>query len=152
MKLTTLCYVRHNGQTLMLHRVKKAHDMHQGKWNGLGGKLENGESPEACAVREIQEESGLLVSDPRMHGVLTFPAFDGFEDWYVFVFTATQFTGHLIDSNEGVLAWIDDDKVLDLTLWEGDKIFIQWLNQEKFFSGVFHYSDGKLLNHLVTFY
>ncbi|MEM7133252.1 MAG: 8-oxo-dGTP diphosphatase [Chloroflexota bacterium] len=152
MKLGTLCYIRHNNQTLMLHRITKEGDMHQGKWNGLGGKVENGESPEACAQREIHEESGLWVSDLKMRGVLTFPAFDGLEDWYVFVFTGTQFRGELIDSDEGVLAWIDDDELLDLHLWAGDKIFIPWLEQDAFFSGTFEYSDGKLVDHRVVFY
>lgn len=152
MKLATLCYVRSNKKTLMLHRIKKAQDMHKGKWNGLGGKLENGESPEECAVREIEEESGLRVSDPQLRGVLTFPAFDGMEDWYVFVFTATQFTGELIDSPEGVLGWVDDEKLFDLNLWAGDKIFMRWLNQDKFFSGKFTYNEGQLVEHEVSFY
>ena len=136
----------------MLHRIKKAKDMHEGKWNGLGGKLENGESPQECAVREIEEESGLRVSDPQLRGVLTFPAFDGVEDWYVFVFTANQFTGELIDSPEGVLAWVDDEKLFDLNLWAGDKIFMRWLEQDKFFSGKFTYHEGQLVEHEVSFY
>lgn len=152
MKLATLCYVRSNQKTLMLHRIKKAKDMHEGKWNGLGGKLENGESPQECAVREIEEESGLRVNDPQLRGVLTFPAFDGIEDWYVFVFTANQFTGELIDSPEGVLAWVDDEKLFDLNLWAGDKIFMRWLEQDKFFSGKFTYHEGQLVEHEVSFY
>ena len=81
MKLATLCYLRRDGKTLMVHRIKKANDMHQGKWNGLGGKLDPGETPEECAVREIYEESGLIAHNPRLKGILTFPAFDDFEDW-----------------------------------------------------------------------
>jgi 8-oxo-dGTP diphosphatase len=75
MKLATLCYLRRNGHTLMLHRNKKENDMHVGKWNGLGGKLENGESPEECAVREIREESGYVAKNPIFRGVITFPRF-----------------------------------------------------------------------------
>lgn len=152
MKLATLCYIRQNDQTLMLHRVKKANDMHQGKWNGLGGKLLPGESPEECAVREIEEESGLRVADPRLRGVLTFPAFDGFDDWYVYVFTAHDFSGQLIDSPEGNLAWIPDQRLLDLNLWAGDRIFIPWLDQERFFSAKFIYADGELVTHQVVFH
>ena len=152
MKLSTLCYVRANHQTLMLHRIKKENDMHKGKWNGLGGKFESGESPEECAIREIKEESGLLVRDPKLHGVITFPAFDGIDDWYVFLFTATDFSGELINSNEGVLEWIDDDKLLDLHLWEGDKIFIPWLDQDSFFSAKFNYADGRLVDYQVIFH
>lgn len=152
MKLATLCYVKNSGQTLMMHRIKKPEDMHAGKWNGLGGKLLPGETPEQCAVREVEEESGLRMIDPLLRGVLTFPAFDDIEDWYVFVFVAYRFTGELIDSSEGVLAWIDDDRLLDLNLWEGDRIFLQWLDRDAFFSGHFIYREGRLLEHTVTFY
>src|SRR3990172_9255073 len=98
MKLATLCYVRKDGKTLMVHRIKKTNDMHQGKWNGLGGKFEPGETPEQCAIREIYEESGLLVKQPELKGFLTFPGFSNDEDWYAFVFVAHQFSGELIDS------------------------------------------------------
>jgi 8-oxo-dGTP diphosphatase len=152
MKLATLCYIKSNGQTLMMHRIKRPNDMHAGKWNGLGGKLLPGETPEQCAVREVEEESGLRMIDPLLRGILTFPAFDDIEDWYVFVFVARHFTGDLIDSNEGVLAWIDDCQLLDLNLWEGDRIFLRWLDLNAFFSGHFIYRAGRLLEHSVTFY
>jgi len=136
----------------MLHRTKKENDYHEGKWNGLGGKFEPGETPEECAIRELLEESGLHVTNPELRGMLTFPAFDGVDDWYAFVFVAREFTGELIDSPEGDLAWIDDDKVLDLNLWPGDKIFIPWLNQERFFSGKFNYANGEFVDYSVQFY
>lgn len=152
MKLATLCYVRRDSQTLMVHRIKKANDMHQGKWNGLGGKLEPGETPEECAIREIREESGLVITDPLLKGVLTFPAFANDEDWYAFVFVARQFTGELIDSPEGRLAWIEDVDLSSLNLWEGDRIFLPWLEKPGFFSGKFVYKGGKLTHHQVVFH
>jgi len=152
MKLATLCYVKANGRTLMLHRIKKQNDMHAGKWNGLGGKLLPGETPEQCVIREVQEGSGLTLHKPLLRGVLTFPAFSKNEDWYAFVFVAHEFTGELIDSNEGVLHWIDDAALLNLNLWEGDKIFLKWLDQNSFFSGQFRYVDGKLREYKVVFY
>lgn len=154
MKLATLCYVidKNNNSTLMIHRVKKQNDYHEGKWNGLGGKFEHGESPEECAIREIEEESGLKVKSVIMKGFITFPMFDGKEDWYVFLFTASEFSGNLIDSNEGNLAWIKNEKLTELNLWDGDKIFIPWLFQDGFFSAKFNYKDGKYLSHTVTFY
>ena len=104
MKLATLCYVRHEGRTLMLHRVKKAGDMHAGKWNGLGGKFEGGESPEECARREILEESGLEVGPLELKGFLSFPGFQGDDDWYAFVFLAYEPRGELLaDPAEGHL-------------------------------------------------
>lgn len=152
MKLGTLCYVRQAGRTLMLHRVKKDNDFHEGKWNGLGGKVELGESPEECVVREVREESGLDICHPVLHGILTFPSFDEVDDWFVFVYTAHEFTGTLIDSPEGTLQWIEDQAVLDLNLWEGDRIFLPWIDQGRFFSGKFTYRDGRLQAHEVTFH
>lgn len=152
MKLATLCYVRRPGQTLMLHRIKKPNDMHLGKWNGLGGKLEPSETPEECAIREIQEESGLCVQHPVLKGFLTFPGFANEEDWYAFVFVAEHFDGELIDSPEGVLAWIDNVHLLELNLWEGDLIFLPWLDQPGMFSGKFVYLDGRLVSHEEVFY
>jgi len=152
MQLATLCYVISNNNTLMLYRNKKKDDYHRGKWNGLGGKFEPGETPEECAIREVSEESGLIMKNPKMKGFITFPLFDGVKDWYVFLFTANEFEGTLIDSNEGSLEWIPNDKLLELNLWEGDKIFIPWLFQEKFFSAKFVYENGKFIDHTVEFY
>ena len=152
MKLATLCYLRQNGRTLMLHRVKKPDDIHEGKWNGLGGKFESGETPEDCVVREVREESGLRVKTPQLKGVLTFPRFARGEDWYVFVFTAQKFTGRMKASCEGNLKWIEDSKLTELNLWEGDRIFLRHLGKNSFFSGSFLYRDGRLISHKMTVY
>lgn len=152
MQLATLCYVRKNNKTLMLFRNKKPNDIHEGKWNGLGGKFEKGETPEECVIREVREESGLSIKNPKLHGIITFPMFDGKKDWYVFMFTVNEFEGELIDSNEGKLEWIENEKLLELNLWEGDKIFIPWLFQEKYFSAKFIYENKKLISHYVSFY
>lgn len=152
MKLATLCYVKKDGRTLMLHRNKKPDDIHEGKWNGLGGKFEQGETPEECVVREMREEAGLEISNPKLAGILSFPMFARGEDWYVFVYTVTEFSGELIDSPEGDLHWIEDARIYDLNLWEGDDIFLRWMDEGKFFSGKFEYADGKLVSHNVTFH
>ena len=152
MKLATLCYVRKDGRTLMVHRIKKANDIHQGKWNGLGGKLEAGETPEECARREILEESGLRVINLKMKGFLTFPQFARDEDWYAFVFVVNEFEGELIDSPEGQLEWIEDGRLLELELWEGDRYFLEWLDRPGFFSGKFIYKEGRYIEHEVTFH
>jgi 8-oxo-dGTP diphosphatase len=151
MILATLCYLKRAGQTLMLHRNKKSNDIHEGKWNGLGGKFEAGESPEMCIRREVREEAGLFIHDPRLHGLLIFVNFKG-NDWYVFVFSATDFEGNLIDSPEGRLEWIDNDKLLDLPLWPSDAIFLPWLEKDKFFSARFLYAGDSMLEYEVTFH
>lgn len=150
--VATLCYVRSGGRTLMLHRNKKEGDVHRGKYNGLGGKLDAGETPEECVIREVREESGLRVPDPRLRGVLTFPAFKDGEDWLVFVYTATAFEGELGECAEGTLEWVDDGKILDLPLWEGDREFLPWLDGDRFFSAKFTYRGGALAGSSVRFY
>jgi 8-oxo-dGTP diphosphatase len=152
MVLATLVYIRSGGRTLMMHRVKRPGDMHWGKWNGLGGKVKPGETPEECAVREVREESGLSIEDPRLRGFITFPAFDQFDDWYVFLFTADGFSGTLAESDEGHLRWVEDGDLRGLDLWEGDHVFMPWLEQERVFSAKICYEKGKLSGHEVIFY
>ena len=152
MKLATLCYLKNDDRTLMLHRIKKKNDIHQGKWNGLGGKLHKGETPEECVVREVKEESGYSIINPRLRGIITFPAFKDNEDWYVFLYVADQFSGEKIESAEGKLQWIENNKLMNLNLWEGDRIFLPWIEQNRFFSAKFVYLNNKLVDHKVVFY
>ena len=152
MKLATLCYVRDQGKTLMIHRTKKENDTHRGKWNGLGGKFEAGETPEECARREIFEESGLTATRLSLKGLLTFPLFANDEDWYAFVFVVDQFEGEIITSPEGELEWIENEELLELELWEGDRYFLPWLDRSGFFSGKFIYQDGRFVDYEVEFY
>lgn len=115
--------------------------------------MEPGETPDECAIREVFEETGLVVDRPEMRGVLTFPAFDGEEDWYVFVFTALEFSGTLRETcPEGELHWVDDVTISKLPLWEGDRIFMKWLESKKFFSGKFIYSTDGFRDHSVVFH
>jgi 8-oxo-dGTP diphosphatase len=152
MILATLCYVKHNDKTLMVHRNKKPNDTHAGKWNGLGGKVEAGESPEECVIREVREESGLSIQNPRLHGLLMFPNFKG-DDWYVFVFTARQFEGALTESSpEGRLEWVEDERLTSLNLWESDPIFLPWIEAGKFFSAKFEYAGETMQGYSVTFH
>ena len=143
MILATLCYLQHAGQTLMIHRIKRADDIHLGKWNGLGGKFEPGESPEECVIREVREESGLELRQPRLCGLLMFPGFKG-NEWYVFVFTASEFSGELKENEEGYLEWIPDDRLESLPLWPSDHIFLPWIREGKFFSAKFVYDGDEM--------
>ncbi len=151
MLLATLCYIKRDGHTLMVHRNRKAGDIHAGKWNGLGGKFEPGETPEECVIREVREESGLEIVHPRLHGLVMFPGFKG-ADWYVFVFTATECSGRLTDSPEGDLRWIPDGELESLPLWPSDKFFFQWMREGKFFSAKFVYEGDEMRDWQVSFY
>ena len=152
MKIGTLCYIDNGTSTLMMHRIKKENDMHKGKWNGLGGKLIPGETPEDCVIREVKEESGLNIKNPVLKGILTFPKFDEIDDWMVFVFTCKEFSGKMIECNEGVLEWILNGELKNLNLWESDKIYMKWLTNHPFFSAKFIYKKRKLTKHDVIFY
>lgn len=120
--LSTLCYIEKDGKYLMLHRVKKEHDVNKDKWIGVGGHFEADESPEECILREVREETGLTLTSWRYRGIVTFVSGDGVTE-YMSLFTADGFTGTLADCDEGVLEWVDKEKVWELNLWEGDKIF-----------------------------
>lgn len=153
LKLATLCYIEKNDDVLLLHRNKKEDDIHKGKWIGVGGKFEKGESPEGCALREISEETGLSVSRLDLKGMITFPKFKDDEDWYVFIFTADYEYGDIIETVEGSLKWVHRNEVLNMPAWEGDLIFLDWvLNGERFFTGKFEYENSKLIKHSVIFY
>ena len=151
-KLATICYLDNGKEFLMLHRNKKPNDVHAGKWIGVGGKLEKGETPQECAAREILEETGLKAR-PVLKGIITFPEFTPGHDWYTYVFKATDFEGDLIDCNEGTLAWVPYDQVLTKPTWEGDHTFVSWLLEDKpFFSAKFAYQGDRLLDYHVDFY
>lgn len=156
MKVATLVYLRKDNKTLMMHRVKKENDMHKDKWNGLGGKVENGESPEECAIREVKEETNLDIKKPILKGILTFPNnIATGETWYVFVYTAYDFEGEILedkDAREGKLEWISNDKLLNLPIWEGDKLFIPLLDKHGIFSAKFRYSGDELVQKDIHIY
>lgn len=144
MKMTTLCYLERGDEYLMLHRTKKENDENHDKWIGVGGKFETGESPEDCMRREIFEETGLSVTDYRYRGIVTFVS-DIYETEYMHLFTVTDWTGEARECDEGELAWIKKRKLFDLTLWEGDRIFLKLLQEdEPFFSLKLTYRGDEL--------
>ena len=134
MRNTTLCYIERGEQYLMLHRVKKEHDLNHDKWVGIGGKFEADETPDECLLREAYEETGLTLTDWRCRGVVTFLS-DEWEGEYMYLFTASGFTGTLRECDEGDLEWVDKTAVPSLPLWAGDKIFFRLLAEDApFFS------------------
>ena len=152
MKLGTLCYIENENKYLMLHRCKRENDMHKDLWIGLGGKFEPGESPEDCVIREVLEESGLQISSPKLRGILTFPGFKE-DDWYVFLFTAADFTGTLKSCEEGELVWVDKDKIHELPMYEGDYYFLKWIQEyEGIFSVKYVYEDNVLKDYQIVVY
>ena len=127
-KQTTLCYIEKNGCYLMLHRVKKELDENRDKWIGVGGKFEDGESPEDCVLREVREETGLTLTDYRYRGIVTFVS-DIWPCEYMHLFTATGFEGQIKECDEGVLEWLPKERLYGLPMWAGDRIFLELLDQ-----------------------
>ena len=129
---STLCYLENGrGEYLMLHRVKKEHDVNHDKWIGVGGKFEGDESPDECLLREVREETGLTLTRWRFRGVVTFLTDGGWEGEFMYLFTADGWTGELArDCAEGELEWVPRDRVGELPLWEGDHIFLRLLAEE----------------------
>jgi len=151
MKNTSLCYIEQDGKYLMLHRVKKENDQNKDKWIGIGGKFEDKESPEDCILREVREETGLTLTRYRYRGIITF-VLEPWETEYMHLFTADEFSGEMrTDCPEGNLAWIKKEDLLQLPLWEGDKIFLRLLDEEApFFSLKLVYEDGTLLGAVLN--
>lgn len=148
--LTTLCYIEKDNQYLMLHRVKKSKDVNKDKWIGIGGHFEPGESPEECLLREAKEETGLTLTRWRFRGLVTFQA-EGWDTEYMCLYTADRFEGELQECEEGILEWVEKDRLSQLQLWEGDKIFLRLLAEEApFFSLKLSYSGDRLLEAVLN--
>lgn len=150
MKNTTLCYIIRDDSYLMLHRIKKKNDENEGKWIGIGGKLEEGESPEECLVREVREETGLRLTSWRYRGIVTFVS-DRWEGEYMHLFTADGFEGSLIPCDEGELAWVAKGDIPTLPQWEGDKVFLELICRDiPFFSLKLCYSGDRLTKAILN--
>ena len=143
-KLTTLCYIEKDDSYLMLHRVRKKHDVNKDKWIGIGGHFEENESPEECLLREAKEETGLTLTNWSFRGIVTFIS-EGWDTEYMCLYTADGYEGEMIPCNEGVLEWVKKEDLLKLNLWEGDKIFLKLLQEKApFFSLKLAYKGDQL--------
>ncbi len=151
MKNTTLCYIEKDDCYLMLHRVKKKVDVNKGKWIGFGGHFEEGESPDECVVREVREETGLMLTSYRYRGIVTFCA-DNAETELMHLFTADAYEGELADDcNEGTIAWQPKNALHTLPMWEGDYIFLDLLRRDvPFFSLKLVYVNDKLTEAILN--
>ena len=148
-KLTTLCYIENENQYLMLHRIRKKNDVNHDKWIGVGGKFERGESPEECLLREVKEETGYTLTSWKYRGIITFVYAEDIVE-YMSLYTADKYEGTQIDCDEGVLEWVDKDKISELNLWEGDRIFFRLLDErDDFFSLKLVYNTEDVLQQAV---
>ena len=148
-QLTTLCYIEENEKYLMLHRTKKDNDENHDKWIGVGGHFEKGESPEECLVREVKEETGLTLHSFDFRGIVTFVSDENPAE-YMCLFTSKDFSGEMIQCNEGQLEWVDKSEVTNLNLWEGDRLFLELLTRDvPFFSMKLVYKNDRLVEKML---
>lgn len=146
-KMSTLCYIEKDGQYLMLHRTVKKNDVNKDKWIGVGGHFEHGESPEECLLREVREETGYTLTSWQYRGIVTFVYGEDVIE-YMSLYTADGFEGEPAECDEGVLEWVDKDKIPLLELWEGDKIFFRLLDEgRQFFSLKLVYNSSDVLQY-----
>lgn len=147
--ITTLCYIEKDDSYLMLHRVSKKNDVNKDKWIGIGGHFEEGESPEECLLREVLEETGLTLVSWKFRGIVTFTK-NGYGTEYMCLYTSKEYKGEPKECDEGELSWVKKDRLLDLNLWEGDKIFLGLLKEEHpFFSLKLEYKGDRLLKAVL---
>ena len=133
----------------MLHRVKKENDLNHDKWIGVGGKFEPDESPDECLLREVKEETGLTLTDYKFRGIVTFIS-NEWESEYMHLFTASGYTGEMKECSEGNLEWIPKKHLLELKIWEGDKIFLRRLEEsQEFFSLKLVYRGEELVQAVL---
>lgn len=153
MKNVTLCYIERQEKYLMLHRTKKENDLNEGKWIGVGGKFEEKESPEECLEREVREETGLILKSYKLRCIVTYVS-NEWETEQMYVFTADEFEGEIIECNEGELKWIDKDKIMDLNIWEGDKVFLERIMKKDypFFTARLEYINDNLVKSDIKMY
>jgi 8-oxo-dGTP diphosphatase len=152
MKNTTLCYIKKDDKYLLLHRTKKKDDPNEGKWIGVGGHIEEGESPEECLLREVKEETNLTLTSYRYRALITFVS-DIYETENMYLYTADSFEGELdYTCDEGELEWISKDVILNLPMWEGDREFLPLIMAEttKFFTMELIYKGNKLVESKIN--
>lgn len=144
MDYTVLCYLKKDNQYLFMLRNKEKNDLNEGKWIGIGGHIEPGETKEEALIREVKEETGFTIKSFSYRGEILFINNDYQEIMYVF--TSDDFIGEMIECDEGELSWIDKDKILDLNLWEGDRYFLKpLLNSDKMIKMEMRYKDKQLI-------
>lgn len=152
MKMTTLCYIENNDCYLMLHKTKKKKDVNKDKWIGVGGHAEGNETPQECLIREVKEETGLLLTSYKFRGLITFIS-DEYEAEMMCLFTADGYTGELITCDEGELKWVKKSEVPQLPTWEGDAQFLKLLleDEKRFFAMKLRYEGERLVEKSVEF-
>ncbi len=145
MVYTVECYLIKDNKYLMLHRNKRENDMHEGKFIGIGGHIEEGETKEEACLREIKEETGLTINKMEYCGQILFVN-DDYEE-IMYIYKSYDFEGEIIECDEGTLHWVPIDKVLELNLWEGDRVFHPMLRRGEILNLKLIYENDKFIRY-----
>ena len=146
MTKTTLCYLENDGKYLMLYRNKKKNDANGGKYIGIGGHLEENESPMDCAIREVREETGLILNSLEYRGIINFIS-DIYQSEVMYLFTSTDFEGEICECDEGELFWISKKELSSIPMWEGDTHFLKRISENSpFFEMTLEYKGDSLIH------
>ncbi len=114
----TLCEIIVDGRVLL---KLASRGVSKGKWNGLGGGIEPGETPEESVLREVREESGLRIKKPKFHGIIKFYAGPADKSPIItYIFSARQYGGRMHSSDEGKLKWFPVDSIPYKKMWNDD--------------------------------
>ena len=145
---TVLIYLNKDNKYLMLLRNKKKNDYNKDKYIGIGGHIELNETKEEALIRETKEETNLHLLSYDYRGIVYFNM-DGYKET-MHIYTSNKFKGNIKECNEGSLYWIEKEKIFDLELWEGDRIFLDiLLNSQDYFELELNYSNNILLNYKI---
>lgn len=139
----TLVFVIREGQILL---INKKTGLGKGKVNGPGGKVEKGESPEACAIRECQEELGIAVSNLQYCGQHRFQFVDGYSI-LVWVYRTDEFEGIPTETVEAAPLWVSLDEIPYDQMWEDDRIWLPMLLRGELFQGRWIFNGDKMLDY-----
>ena len=148
---TTLCYIEKDNKILLMYRNKKENDLNEGKWIGVGGKVEPGETPEECVKRETFEETGLILNSVHFYGIIHFRN-DRYEAEEMYLYSSDDFSRELLENcAEGELRWVPKEEILSYPTWEGDRYFLtRMLEGEQEIELTLVYENDKLtqvINH-----
>lgn len=145
MEKTVVCYLERDNMYLMLHRNKKQNDPNAGKWIGVGGHIMQDETPDKALLREVLEETGIVLSSYQKRGIVNFHM-DGVQTEMIYVYTASNFNGEITKCDEGDLAWVNKNEIFSLNIWEGDRIFLDTMMKEPvFFEYDLYYENNQLV-------
>ena len=150
--IATLAYVMSEDRkkVLLIHRNKRSDDVHFGKYNGLGGKVEANENIVDALKREVLEEAGIVCEKVVLRGTISWPGFGKKgEDWFGFIFRVDEFSGETHAGNhEGSLEWIALEDLDKLSLWDSDRLWLDkvFADDQDTFHGIAPFLNGKLVS------